>query len=151
MTLNIGKQSLLLAYGNGIAGGAINRFLPPILLSDLLAKIAQFKLTGSALNIRRPCQTCFPATALMKSRRRIAKPPKAQKQGIVAGQTGSLEVVKTAIRNVRFGSKADIEARPINVRFTPESGHRNRPAYYLRRTSSGSLAIFAAIRRASSC
>ena len=25
--------------------------------------------------------------------------------------------------NVRFGSKADIEARPINVRFTPNSGH----------------------------
>jgi hypothetical protein len=36
-----------------------------------------------------------------------------------------------------------------NVRFTPESGHRNRPAYYLRRTNSGSLAMFAAIRRAS--
>ena len=49
--------------------------------------------------------------------------------------------------DVRFGSKADIAARPRNVRFTPESGHRNRPAYYLRRTSSGSLAIFAAIRR----
>src|SRR5215470_1632006 len=29
--------------------------------------------------------------------------------------------------DVRFGSKADIGARPINVRFTPESGHRNRP------------------------
>jgi hypothetical protein len=26
-------------------------------------------------------------------------------------------------RNVRFGSKADISACPINVRFTPESGH----------------------------
>jgi len=25
--------------------------------------------------------------------------------------------------NVRFGSKADIEARPSNVRFTPKSGH----------------------------
>ena len=37
-----------------------------------------------------------------------------------------------------------------NVRFTLESGHRNRPAYYLRRISSGSLAIFAAIRCASS-
>ena len=34
---------------------------------------------------------------------------------------------------------------PRHVRFTPESGHRNRHAYYLRRTSSGSLAIFAAI------
>jgi hypothetical protein len=28
-------------------------------------------------------------------------------------------------RNVRFGSKADILARIKNVRFTPESGHRN--------------------------
>jgi hypothetical protein len=28
--------------------------------------------------------------------------------------------------NVRFGSKADIEAGPLNVRFTPESGHSNR-------------------------
>src|SRR6516225_2990366 len=27
--------------------------------------------------------------------------------------------------NVRFGSKADIGAPPINVRFTPKSGHRN--------------------------
>jgi hypothetical protein len=26
--------------------------------------------------------------------------------------------------DVRFGSKADIEARPPDVRFTPESGHR---------------------------
>jgi hypothetical protein len=26
--------------------------------------------------------------------------------------------------NVRFGSKADIAAPPINVRFTPKSGHR---------------------------
>ena len=29
------------------------------------------------------------------------------------------------VAHVRFGSLADIEARPINVRFTPESGHRN--------------------------
>src|SRR5262249_42109456 len=27
--------------------------------------------------------------------------------------------------HVRFGSKADIGAPPSNVRFTPESGHRN--------------------------
>jgi len=26
--------------------------------------------------------------------------------------------------NVRFGSEADIEARPFDVRFTPKSGHR---------------------------
>jgi hypothetical protein len=28
-----------------------------------------------------------------------------------------------AAANVRFGSKADIGARPIDVRFTPKSGH----------------------------
>ena len=27
------------------------------------------------------------------------------------------------VLDVRFGSKADIAAPPINVRFTPESGH----------------------------
>jgi hypothetical protein len=32
-------------------------------------------------------------------------------------------VVKTALGNVRFGSKADIAASPTNVRFTPKSGH----------------------------
>ena len=32
--------------------------------------------------------------------------------------------------DVRFGSKADIRACSGDVRFTPESGHRNRPAYY---------------------
>jgi len=63
----------------------------------------------------------------MKSRRRIAT-PQGSKRGIVAGQTGRLEVVKTALRNVRFGSKADIEACPRNVRFTPESGHQNLAA-----------------------
>jgi hypothetical protein len=51
--------------------------------------------------------------------------------------------------NVRFGSEADIGACLHDVRFTPESGHRNRHAYHFRRNSSGSLAIFAAIRRAS--
>src|SRR6516162_4656825 len=37
-----------------------------------------------------------PATALMKSRRRIAN-PRGSKQGIVAGQTSRLEVVKMAL------------------------------------------------------
>ena len=48
--------------------------------------------------------------------------------------------------HVRFGSKADIGAPRINVRFTPESGHRNRHAG----SNSGSFATLAAIRRASS-
>ena len=50
--------------------------------------------------------------------------------------------------NVRYGSKADIGASPIDVRFTPKSGHWNRHVYYLRRNNSGSLAMLAAIRRA---
>jgi hypothetical protein len=48
-----------------------------------------------------------PATALMKSRRRIAS-PQGSAQGIAAAQTARLEVDKTALGNVRFGSKADI-------------------------------------------
>jgi hypothetical protein len=44
----------------------------------------------------------------MKSRRRIASPQGGSAQGIVAAQTARLEVDKTALGNVRFGSKADI-------------------------------------------
>jgi hypothetical protein len=32
-------------------------------------------------------------------------------------------IFKIGEGNVRFGSKADIGARPVNVRFTPKSGH----------------------------
>ena len=39
--------------------------------------------------------------------------------------TGRLEVVRSALGNVRFGSLADIEASPRHVRFTPNSGHWN--------------------------
>ena len=31
-------------------------------------------------------------------------------------------------RNVRFGSKADIQSKKYDVRFTPKSGHRNSVA-----------------------
>jgi hypothetical protein len=47
-----------------------------------------------------------------------------------------------------FGSGTDVLETSADVRFTPESGHWKRPAYYVRRTSSGNLAMFAAIRRA---
>ena len=50
--------------------------------------------------------------------------------------------------NVRFGSKADIGTCPRDVPFTRSSGHQTGPRY-VRRSNSGSLAIFAAIRRAS--
>jgi len=49
-------------------------------------------------------------------------------QGFTTGGIGSdrhFAWQQSPGQNVRFGSKADIEARPINVRFTPESGHRN--------------------------
>jgi hypothetical protein len=42
----------------------------------------------------------------MNSRRFIAPP--GPRSCIVAGETGSLEVVKTALGNVRFVPKADI-------------------------------------------
>ena len=41
-------------------------------------------------------------------------------------------------------------AFPIDVRFTPKSGHRNRHVYRLRRSNSCSFAIVTGIRRASS-
>jgi hypothetical protein len=58
----------------------------------------------------------------MKSRRRIAC-PKGSEQAIVASQTDRLEVVKTALSNVRFGSEADMARLNFDVRFTPESRH----------------------------
>jgi hypothetical protein len=64
-----------------------------------------------------------PAIPLTKSRRRISS-PQGSEQGIVAGQTIRLEVVKTALRNVCFGSEADTTLLNFDVRFTPESGHR---------------------------
>jgi hypothetical protein len=46
---------------------------------------------------------------------------------MVSGQTSRLEVVSASLCqggvDVRFGSKADIERRPADVRFTPNSGH----------------------------
>jgi hypothetical protein len=47
-------------------------------------------------------------------------------RGIVAGQSGRLEVDRLALGNVRFGSKADIRVVHHHVRFTPKSGHRLR-------------------------
>ena len=56
------------------------------------------------------------------------------------------------VGNVRFGSKADIPQRNRHVCFTPKSGHQAFMSTRARfeRSRSGSLAIFAAIRRASS-
>jgi hypothetical protein len=53
---------------------------------------------------------------------------------MVAGQTGSLEVVGSVLGNVRFGSNADIEARQSDVRFTTESGRETRRLWRDRRS-----------------
>src|SRR5262249_13776825 len=57
--------------------------------------------------------------------------PQGSGLGIVPVQTSTLEAAggrscasqQILTANVRFGSKADIGARPHNVCFTPESGH----------------------------
>src|SRR5215471_9701046 len=41
------------------------------------------------------------------------------------GSNDQFAMQKSRVAHVRFGSKADIAALPINVRFTPNSGHRN--------------------------
>jgi hypothetical protein len=58
------------------------------------------------------------AIALMKSRRRIASPQRHGRRHR-NGLDLRLEVVKTALCDVRFGSKADIGLLRADVRFTP--------------------------------
>src|SRR5207249_4850792 len=67
-------------------------------------------------------QTAAAAPVMQINSRRLIAPP-TPGSGIVAGQTGRLEVVRLALGNVRFGSLADIPARPHPVCFTSESGH----------------------------
>ena len=61
-----------------------------------------------------------------------------------------MEGLPTSVGHVRFGSKADIGEGATDVRFAPKSGHRNRHAYHLRRSNSGSFVTLAAMRRVSS-
>jgi hypothetical protein len=42
------------------------------------------------------------------------------------GTTWNLILIKCLKSDIRFGSKADIAVRPINVCFTPKSGHSGR-------------------------
>src|SRR5262249_6190463 len=69
---------------------------------------------------------------------------------------GELEPVHPRLNVGRKTTHSTVRASPAKglpedqCPLYPESGHRNRPRYQLRRTNSGSLAIFAAIRRASS-
>jgi hypothetical protein len=49
-------------------------------------------------------------------------------QGFTTGEMGADRYFawqQSSGSNIRFGSKADIPAPQINVRFTPNSGHRN--------------------------
>ena len=62
--------------------------------------------------------------------RQITTDPKERPDGWVVFGERSCAAQQRVAADVRFGSKADIAARPRNVRFTPESGHRNRPAYH---------------------
>src|SRR6516165_4274358 len=80
-----------------------------------------------------------PTIPLIKSRRCIASPKAyllaptvAQKDWITAGILIARNWLSDCFAkqqfvgsNVRFGSKADIGARPVNVCFTPKSGHWN--------------------------
>jgi hypothetical protein len=52
-------------------------------------------------------------------------PSQVLESGMVAGQTGRLEVVRLWTGNVRFGSRADIAVRLRNVRFTPPIADMN--------------------------
>lgn len=47
----------------------------------------------------------------------------SSEHGIVAGQTGRPKGAGAIVVNVHFGSGADIEAHPPDVRFTPQSRH----------------------------
>src|SRR5262249_24533013 len=77
-----------------------------------------------ALGQERTSSGQAPMSALPLKQKRIGMSAKCQK--------------RDPIINVRFGSKADIGARPINVRFTPKSGHQNG-SDYIRRGNSGQL------------
>jgi len=61
------------------------------------------------------------------------------------GQRDLIAARQFLAAHVRYGSKADIGAPPSDVCFTPKSGHQNR-LRYVDRSSSGSLAMFTAIR-----
>ena len=51
-------------------------------------------------------------------------------------------MVRSSFGNVRFGSEADIEARPRDVRFTPESRHQGR---ILKLVIPGEVAVMSAL------
>src|SRR5215468_5043559 len=81
--------------------------------------------------IRSPCCACVPSghaaatlpSSVMKLRRRIAA-PEAQDRASYRVKRADWKGSGVRTADVRFGSEADIEARPPDVRFTSESRHR---------------------------
>src|SRR6516162_4604962 len=74
--------------------------------------------------------TAAPPRSVMNSRRLMASPAPRTKSGskdyhIFGPRIVPFVAPKRDRNHVRFGSKADIEARPRHVRFTSESGHWN--------------------------
>ena len=57
MTFNIGKQSLLLAYGNGITRGGINIALPSPVLCRLKPQVGNLTVTDLAGNLLLPLKS----------------------------------------------------------------------------------------------
>jgi len=63
-------------------------------------------------------------------------------QGFATGEMGlrgQIARQQSRTAHVRFGSKADIEARPFDVRFTPESGHSGSAAYHRDHMRAGNI------------
>ena len=57
VTFNIGKQSLLLAYGNGITRGGINIALPSPVLCRLKPQVGNLTVTDLAGNLLLPLKS----------------------------------------------------------------------------------------------
>ena len=91
-------------------------------LTDLAAG---HPVAGTHFSEVRTDPAAAPCNCAGKKRNELASShcPSQTGEWIVAGQTGRLEVVKLALGNVRFGSKADIPERLLYVSFTPKSGH----------------------------
>src|SRR5262249_62103838 len=70
----------------------------------------------SAIGTKRTCQSRYASSELNLRR--------AHQQHIAIANDRNFAWQQPPRPNVRFGSKADITALVINVRFTPKSGHR---------------------------
>ena len=86
---------------------------------------SDIKDAGRQLARLLPMRCERPSGRAADKREEITSPhnqPQGSERGIVAGQTGRLEVVKTALAMSALG-QADTGASKRNVRFNPKSGH----------------------------